>query len=89
MGPIIQLVPLPVSAQFLNVIEGVFSAMTKAVIHNSDYQSADEMKTAISRHFVERNAYFKENPKRAGKKNWGLDSFNDHDSLRFGNYGEW
>jgi hypothetical protein len=55
--PIIQLVPLPVSAQLLNVIEGVYSAKTKADIHNSDYQSADEMKAAISRHFAERNAY--------------------------------
>jgi transposase len=88
-GPIIQLVPLPVSAQFLNVIEGVFSAMTRAVIHNSDYQSADEMKSAISRHFAERNAYFKEKPKRAGKKIWELDFFNDYDSLRSGNYREW
>ena len=88
-GPIIQLVPLPVSAQFLNVIEGVFSAMTRAVIHNSDYQSADEMKSAISRHFAERNAYFTENPKRAGKKIWELDFFNDYDSLRSGNYREW
>ena len=34
---IIELVPLPTSAQFLNVIEGVFTGMTKAVIHNSDY----------------------------------------------------
>jgi transposase len=88
-SPIIQLIPLPVSAQFLNVIEGVFSAMSKAVIHNSDYQSAEEMKAAISRHFVERNAYFNENPKRAGKKIWELEFFNDYDSLRSGNYREW
>ena len=27
-GPIIELIPLPTSAQFLNVIEGVFSGMT-------------------------------------------------------------
>jgi transposase len=88
-GPIVQLVPLPVSAQFLNVIEGVFSAMTRAVIHNSDYQSSDEMKSAISRHFVDRNAYFKENPRRAGKKIWEIDFFNDYEHLRSGNYREW
>jgi transposase len=88
-GPIIQLVPLPVSAQFLNVIEGVFSAMTRAVIHNSDYQSVDEMKAAISRHFVDRNTYFKENPRRAGKKIWEIDFFSDYEHLRSGNYREW
>jgi len=33
---------------FLDVIEAVFSAMKKAVIHGSDYQSKEEMKTAIS-----------------------------------------
>lgn len=42
-GPVLELVPLPTSAQCLNVIEGVFTAMTKAVIHNSDYQSISEM----------------------------------------------
>jgi transposase len=89
MGPIIELVPLPTSAQFLNVIEGVFTAMTKAVIHNSDYSSSDKMKCAISRHFRERNAYFRENPRRAGKKIWDLEFFSEHDSFRSGNYGEW
>lgn len=88
-GAIIELVPLPTSAQFLNVIEGVFTGMTKAVIHNSDYQSIEEMKSAISRHFRERNAHFKDNPKRAGNKIWDLDFFIEHDSLRSGNYGEW
>ena len=42
--PIVELAPLPVSAQFLNIIESVFSGMAKAVIHNSDYQSVDECK---------------------------------------------
>ena len=88
-GPIIELVPLPTSAQFLNVIEGVFTGMTKAVIHNSDYQSSEEMKSAISRHFRERNAHFNDNPRRAGKRIWDLDFFVEHDSLRSGNYGEW
>jgi transposase len=67
-GPTIQLVPLPTSSQFLDVLEAVFSGMKKAVVHHSDYQSVVELKTAVSSHFVERNIFFKENPKRAGKK---------------------
>jgi hypothetical protein len=35
--PHVKLVPLPSCAQFLNVIESVFSGMAKAVIHNSDF----------------------------------------------------
>ena len=74
-GPKLALVPLPSSAQFLNVIEAVFSGMKRAVIHGSDYQSVNEMKSAISIHFSERNAFFKENPKRAGKKIWKAKCF--------------
>jgi len=88
-GPTIHVVPLPTSSQFLDVIEAVFSGMKKAVIHHSDYQSKDEMKTAISRHFVERNDYFHDNPKRAGNKIWEIDFFRDIDSIDSGNYREW
>jgi len=88
-GPIIEFVPLPSSAQFLNVIEAVFSAMKSAVIHNSDYESEEEMKNTISAHFSERNDYFKHNPKRAGKRIWDINFFEDHGSLRSGNYREW
>jgi len=88
-GPRIEFVPLPSSAQFLNVIEAVFSGMKRAVIHNSDYQSEEEMKTAISTHFRERNEFFKRNPKRAGKKIWEIDFFQDRNYLRSGNYREW
>jgi hypothetical protein len=88
-GPTIHLVPLPTSSQFLDVIEAVFSGMKKAVIHHSDYQSEDEMKTAISRHFVERNGFFRDNPKRAGNKIWEIDFFQDKESLNSGNYREW
>lgn len=69
--PFIQLVPLPSSAQFLNVIESVFSGMARAIIHNSDYISCDECKIAIDRYFTERNDHFRQNPARAGKKIWG------------------
>jgi transposase len=69
--PIVELAPLPSRAQFLNVIESVFSGMARAIIHNSDYQSVEECKQAIDRYFAERNHYFKENPKRAGDKIWG------------------
>jgi len=88
-GPIIEFVPLPSSAQFLDVIEAVFSAMKKAVIHGSDYESEEEMKTAISLHFRERNEFFRLNPKRAGKKIWEVDFFQDYGHIRSGNYREW
>ena len=82
-------VPLPTSSQFLNVIESVFSTMKKAVIHGSDYQSEGETKTAISRHFRERNEFFIDNPRRAGKKIWEIDFFEDSNNVRWGNYREW
>lgn len=69
--PNVKFVPLPSRAQFLNVIESVFSGMSRAIIHNSDYQSVEEAMKAIDRYFAERNQYFKENPKRAGNKIWG------------------
>jgi len=75
-GPRIKVVPLPKQSQFLNVIEAVFGGMKKAVIFNSDYGSEHEMKTAIVRHFRERNEYFKANPKRAGKKIWDKEYYN-------------
>ena len=40
----VEVAPLPAGAQFLNVIELVFSGLARAVIHNSDYQSIDEAK---------------------------------------------
>ena len=69
--PSIALVPLPSSAQFLNVIESVFSGMARAIIHNSDYASAEVCKSAIDRYFFERNEFFQAHPKRAGNKIWG------------------
>jgi transposase len=88
-GPIIEFVPLPSSAQFLNVIEAVFSGMKRAVIHFSDYQTPEEMKEAISRHFRERNEFFRDNPKRAGNKIWEVDFFYNHNNILSGNYREW
>jgi transposase len=69
--PEVKLVPLPSSAQFLNVIESVFSGLARAVIHNSNYQSIEELKDAIDRYFLERNLRYEENPKRAGNVIWG------------------
>ena len=69
--PFVELAPLPKSAQFLNVIESVFSGMAKAIIHNSDYQSVEETVAAIDRYFHERNEHFLNHPKKAGKKLWG------------------
>jgi transposase len=72
-GPQIVLVPLPASAQFLNVIESVFSGMARAIIHSSNYQSEEDARKAIDKYFEDRNTNFKNNPKRAGKKIWGLE----------------
>jgi hypothetical protein len=88
-GPLIEFIPLPTSSQFLNVIESIFSGMKRAVVHHSDYQSEAEMKSEISGHFVDRNAYFKENPKRAGKKIWEIDFFLDYNNMKFGDYMKW
>ncbi len=70
-APLVKLAPLPTSAQFLNVIESVFSGMARAIIHNSNYSSIGECKAAINRYFTERNEYFRKYPKRAGNKLWG------------------
>lgn len=69
----VEVAPLPAGAQFLNVIESVFSGMSRAVIRCSNYESVDSAKTAIDRYFKERNEYFINNPQRAGKKIWGLE----------------
>lgn len=69
--PMVKLAPLPARAQFLNVIESVFSGMSQSIIQNSDYESVAAAKDAIDRYFRERNTYFKKNPKRAGGKLWG------------------
>ncbi len=46
-GPTVETAPLPARAQFLNVIESIFSGMSRAIIYNSNYQSVDEAKIAI------------------------------------------
>ncbi len=70
-GPEVELAPLPAGAQFLNVIEAIFSGMSRAIIHNSNYASKDDAKAAIDRYFLERNEYFQMHPQRAGNKIWG------------------
>ena len=69
--PRVVLAPLPACAQFLNVIESVFSGMARAIIHNSNYKSKEDAMAAIDRHLSERNEYFRQHPKRAGNKIWG------------------
>ncbi len=69
--PLVELAPLPASAQFLNVIESVFSGMAKAIIHNRNYSSTKQCQLAINCYFAERNNNFQVNPQRAGKKIWG------------------
>ena len=69
--PSVELAPLPSGAQFLNVIESVFSGMARAVIHNSNYKSKDDTKRAIDEYFRQRNEHFRDNPSRAGNRIWG------------------
>lgn len=71
--PVIKTAPLPAGAQFLNVIESVFSGMARAIIHNSDYPSVEASKEAIDGYFSERNAHFSKHPKRAGQKIWRME----------------
>jgi transposase len=70
-GVVVDTAPLPSGAQFLNVIESVFSGMSRAIIHSSNYPTVDHARAAIDRYFEERNAYFQRHPQRAGKKIWG------------------
>jgi hypothetical protein len=69
--PIIELAPLPSKAQFLNVIESIFSGMARAVVHNSDFPHPEVAKEMIDKYFAHRNAYYVQNPSRAGNKIWG------------------
>jgi transposase len=69
--PLVELAPLPSGAQFLNVIESVFSGMSRAILHNSNYGSVQECKASIDLYFTERNREFQKHPRRAGKKIWG------------------
>lgn len=70
-GPLVELAPLPAGAQFLNVIEAIFSGMSRAIIHNSNYSTKEDAKAAIDCYFLERNEYFQRHPKKAGNKIWG------------------
>jgi len=68
--PILEIAPLPAGAQFLNIIESVFSGMARAIIHNSDYPSTEATRSAIDQYFQARNVYFRAEPSRAGQKIW-------------------
>jgi transposase len=69
-GPVVETAPLPTGAQFLNVIESVFSGMARSIVHNSDYKTLDDAKAAFDRYFEERNTHFRQHPRRAGNKIW-------------------
>jgi transposase len=70
-GPIVETAPLPADAQFLNVIESIFSGMARSIIHNSDYKTLGEAQAAVDTYFADRNANFLLHPRRAGRKIWG------------------
>ena len=58
-------------SSFLNVIKSVFSGMSRAIIHNSDFENASQAIGAIDAHFANRNEFYRLHPKRAGRKLWG------------------
>lgn len=70
LGPRVKVLPLPTSAQFLNVIESVYSGMARAILHNSNYATVEEAQSAIDRYFLERNEVFMKHPRKAGNKIW-------------------
>jgi len=70
-GPLVETVPLPSGAQFLNVIESVFSGMARAIIANSDYATVENAQAAIDRYFEDRNSHFQHHPRKAGNRIWG------------------
>jgi hypothetical protein len=71
--PMVKTAPLPAGAQFLNIIESVFSGMSRAIIHNSDYPSLEAAQQAIDTHFANRNESFRQRPRKAGGKIWGAE----------------
>jgi len=71
--PIVKTAPLPAGAQFLNIIESVFSGMSRAIIHNSNYPSVEAAQQAIDTYFAARNESFRKHPKKAGGKIWGAE----------------
>jgi hypothetical protein len=68
--PFIKVAPLPSGAQFLNVIESVFSGLVRAVIHNSDYSGVEAARAAVDQHLADRNEHYRVYPARAGKSIW-------------------
>ena len=86
VGPEVRVVPLPARAQFLNVIESVFSGMARAIVHNSDYASPEAARRAIDRYFAERNDHFCRHPRRAGNRIWGKErvpsAFAEHNNCK-------
>lgn len=71
--PQLEVLALPTSAQFLNVIESVFSGLSRAVLHNSDYASLEDAKVAVARYLDDRNESYKKSPKPAGRKIWRME----------------
>lgn len=78
-GSLVETAPLPAGAQFLNVIESVFSGMARAIIHNSDYRSVDEAKQQSIGTSPSETRFFGSTPdaqvKESGRKGVNLLSF--------------
>jgi hypothetical protein len=69
-APKLEVLPLPSSAQFLDVIESVSSGMARAILHNSDYATVEDAHAAVVRYLEDRNGAFLKDPRRAGKSIW-------------------
>ena len=80
----------PLHARPSSPRSAVFSGMSRAVIHNSNYASVEEAKAAIDRYFLERNENLKRHPKRAGNKIWGKEpavtSFSESNNCKDSRY---
>jgi hypothetical protein len=70
-APIMRTRTIAIESSVLNVIESIFSGMSRAVVHNSDFADLDAAKAMIDKYFAHRNAYYIRSPSRAGNKIWG------------------
>src|SRR5260370_30016196 len=63
-APTIDLAPLPSRAHFLNVIESVFSGMSPAGSHNSQFVDLSRARNPLAFYFGSTKKFFNKHPKR-------------------------
>src|SRR5260370_10245549 len=62
-APTIDLAPLPSRAQFLNVLESVFSGMSRAGINKSNFEDLPRARNAINPYLLNKNQFYHTYPK--------------------------